>query len=195
MNREAVNHPTEDDLLRYLDGETGPDTLEGIRFHLNSCWDCRLRANEIQEAIIAFARERERTPVPQPPSGWKDLTPHFRVIQQTSPAPPWFSRFRSGLIFCVAPAAAAALGWVALRPARVIEKQSKPGISAPSRPDIVAGELPSAITSAFRIERVSPSNSNPFTIHDEVAAVAELHRIHADLGAQFVLHEKKACLM
>src|SRR5258708_35891184 len=100
MNRAGVNDPTEEDLLRYLDGESGPEALERIRLHLDSCWDCRLRANEIQETIIAFARERDRTPVPPPPREWEDLGPQFRAIQRASPARLWLGRFRSGIPFC-----------------------------------------------------------------------------------------------
>lgn len=113
MNNRPGQHPQESELLLYLDGELGDGGSESVRRHLDSCWSCRMRAAGLQNAILEFTRERERTPIPEPPSPWRDLSGDFRRIQQSG-RPSFLRRLRTGAVFCVAATAVAAVTWLSL---------------------------------------------------------------------------------
>ena len=64
VNKGHTQHPTENDLLLFLDGELDAGGADSVRRHLDSCWTCRMHAAGIQKVIVDFARERERTSPP-----------------------------------------------------------------------------------------------------------------------------------
>jgi len=117
----SKDHPEERDLLLYLDGEAEAQEVKSICGHLGACWTCRMRASEMQAAIVAYASEREKNLVNNPPRPWKDLRSDFQTIRRSAP-PSLLRRIRSGAIFragrvavfCGAGTALAALGWLVL---------------------------------------------------------------------------------
>jgi len=47
-------HPSDEDLLSFIDGELRPDSSLQIERHLAECWDCRARWKTVQQTIADF---------------------------------------------------------------------------------------------------------------------------------------------
>src|SRR5215471_14660960 len=47
-------HPTDQDLIFAADGELPIRRAERLRRHLADCWECRVRAQELERAISEF---------------------------------------------------------------------------------------------------------------------------------------------
>jgi hypothetical protein len=196
MNKANGQHPSEGDLLLFLDGELESGVSDTVRRHLDSCWTCRMHAAGIQNAIVEFARERERTRPPEPPSPWRDLGADFRRIQDAT-RPSFMQRIRIGgmfrggrvAMFCAAATAVAAVTWLSL-PKRVTELEQQKAIASGHSvtPAPTSDALPKKSHSAelHRPElptipdRLDP-DSNAIT-HEELAIVGQLHQLRADLG-------------
>jgi hypothetical protein len=187
MNKDQIVHLSDDELLFYLDGELDSAAAESTRRHLDSCWSCRMQAASIQSAILEYARERERSAIVEPPSPWKDLSGDFSRVHDSVPSASLLQRIRTGAffrngrvaIFAVAVTAAAAIGWFTL--AHDPEPRKSEIIRAtPSEPTIIppgpAADLPPAPLHAPH------TAGKPVGVHLELAVVAELHRLKADLG-------------
>jgi putative zinc finger protein len=52
------SHPTDEELLAFLDGELDGRALTRIRTHLDACWPCRGRRDRFNHAIAAFVDAR-----------------------------------------------------------------------------------------------------------------------------------------
>ncbi len=52
-------HPSERDLLLFVNGEAGTALARNVRGHLDGCWSCSLKRDQMAGAIAAFMRERE----------------------------------------------------------------------------------------------------------------------------------------
>ncbi|HEX2523117.1 MAG TPA: hypothetical protein VHP35_13420, partial [Terriglobia bacterium] len=52
-------HPSERDLLLFVNGEAGTTLARSVRDHLDGCWSCSLKRDQMAGAIAAFMRERE----------------------------------------------------------------------------------------------------------------------------------------
>ena len=196
MSKRQGQHPQEGDFLLYLDGELDEGASEYIRHHLDSCWSCRMRAASIQNAILEFAREREKSAIPLPPAPWRDLSGDFRRIQDST-RPSIMQRIRMGAIFkggrvamlSGAATAIAAVTWLSLA------HKGNYGTSTPVQPTL-------AIPDSIRSSQRSPSKSPPkiaelrrretlevsrrpgpyAIIHEELAIQSKLHFLRADLG-------------
>ncbi len=53
-------HPSDEDLLLYVDGEIQNRKAEEIRRHLGSCWDCRTRVTHLEATIVDFVDLRKK---------------------------------------------------------------------------------------------------------------------------------------
>src|SRR6516164_1969678 len=63
-------HPTDQDLVLAADGELSPHRIDRLRKHLASCWECRVRAQELEWAISEFVHLYRRGLDPLlPPAG------------------------------------------------------------------------------------------------------------------------------
>jgi len=64
-------HPTDRDLILAADGELSARQVERLRKHLAGCWECRVRAHELEAAIGEFVHLHRRNldPLLPPPSG------------------------------------------------------------------------------------------------------------------------------
>jgi len=63
-------HPTDQDLVLAADGELSPHRIDRLRKHLASCWECRVRAQELEGAISEFVHLYRRGLDPLlPPAG------------------------------------------------------------------------------------------------------------------------------
>jgi hypothetical protein len=53
-------HPTDQDLILAADGELSPRGIDRLRQHLAGCWECRVRAQELEGAISEFVHLHRR---------------------------------------------------------------------------------------------------------------------------------------
>lgn len=76
-------HPSEDELLLYVDGELTQKATNSIRTHLEACWSCRVRTEQIQETISSFINYRNtilRPRIEPPPHAWRGFDGRLRQI-------------------------------------------------------------------------------------------------------------------
>src|ERR1700722_9616486 len=58
--RLAEGHPSEDQLLLSLEGEVAAEEAARVQQHVEGCWSCRARYEEMQRGILAFVEYREK---------------------------------------------------------------------------------------------------------------------------------------
>jgi hypothetical protein len=68
-------HPTDQDLILAADGELSPRRVDRLRRHLAGCWECRVRAQELERAIAEFVHLHRRSldPLLPPAAGSRAL--------------------------------------------------------------------------------------------------------------------------
>ena len=52
----SIRHISDEELVRSADGELPPQRATEVETHLEACWECRARMEEIQSAIMGFVR-------------------------------------------------------------------------------------------------------------------------------------------
>jgi anti-sigma factor RsiW len=89
MSKHEVAHLQDDDLVRLLDGELPDREASKRRTHVEACWTCRTRLEELETTIGEYVRYREgmKPLLPDPPKAWVDLEPRFEQVDR-SLAPP-----------------------------------------------------------------------------------------------------------
>jgi anti-sigma factor RsiW len=90
MSKFYLQHPEDDQLLAYSDGELRGLAATRVRRHLKDCWRCRTQMEDLQATVSGFMRYKERvleTHLPEPPSGWRNLKLEFERIDRTVPPP------------------------------------------------------------------------------------------------------------
>jgi hypothetical protein len=83
MSNNRDRHLSEEELLRYADGEI-PEEQSWISRHLLSCWDCRARLSDLETAIKAIVQFRNNDflpAIPNPPRPWANLGDHLRALE------------------------------------------------------------------------------------------------------------------
>jgi hypothetical protein len=103
------SHLSEQELLRDVDGELSARDTKRVREHLNACWKCRARRQELEDAITDLIRARERELDPKLPSAAGPRALLKAQLSQLAAAEPqqrapwtrthWFSLL-SGLAAC-----------------------------------------------------------------------------------------------
>lgn len=87
-------HPTDDELLRLLDGEVPRWHAGRLRRHIEQCWACRGRYESVQRAILDFVEFRKRMVLPHVslPSSPRDR--FLKKLEELSQAneQPWPTR-------------------------------------------------------------------------------------------------------
>jgi hypothetical protein len=63
----SIGHISDEELVRSGDGELSPQRAREVGSHLEACWDCRARMEEIQAAITGFVRAHHAEFDPQLP--------------------------------------------------------------------------------------------------------------------------------
>jgi len=63
----SIDHISDEELVRSADGELSPQRAREVGSHLEACWDCRARREEIQAAITGFVRAHHAEFDPQLP--------------------------------------------------------------------------------------------------------------------------------
>jgi len=107
--RKEFEHLADDVLFRLDDGELSAAEAATARQHLEACWNCRRRLEEVRQVIVAFAACYDRIAGAPPPNRWRDFPSRLRrQSARPSPrrlAPAWLS---------VAAAAAVLVAWLAI---------------------------------------------------------------------------------
>jgi Putative zinc-finger len=88
MNKRA--HPNRQDLLLYVDGELSPRKAAAVKAHLEACWACRLKVDQLQNTILSFTEycgSVLNPTAPRPPRGWRTFNPKLRGIAEQSGRP------------------------------------------------------------------------------------------------------------
>src|ERR1035438_2028132 len=80
MRRPLMPHPSEEQLLRYSDGELPGRATSQVHSHLQACWQCRTNLEEIEKTVGACVRYRTtvlQRHLPAPPAPWTDIYRSF----------------------------------------------------------------------------------------------------------------------
>jgi len=116
----AYTHLSDEELLRFADGELSSRQIAGVNTHLASCWDCRTRLRQLEETIAEFVDVHHRTLDHQlPPSAGPRALLKARLAESTVAARQrsWLPSFQKAfplgkLAYVGAALLAAALGTV-----------------------------------------------------------------------------------
>lgn len=198
MSKFYLQHPEDDQLLAYSDGELRGLAATRVRRHLKDCWRCRTQLEDLQATVTGFMRYKERileSQLPEPPAGWRNLKLEFERIDRTVP-PPRFSdrmvaRYGAPVVRVASVAAVLAvssLGFVMVRQWNA--PASAPAVVASQQQQQVTGVTPGAVPDAVSAPVVRvPGAPGSLALPDgaakpnaEVQVFAALHRIGADLG-------------
>jgi len=176
-------HPEEGALLRYCDGELRAKETARIARHLEACWECRTRLDDLKQTIAEYVRYRRdflEPALPQPPQPWKNLRVEFAQMRAPDDSgTAWrriFQRRAVWLVACTLTAGTGILFYATkARPVGPASRPvaPRPAISAPSTP------APVPRAAAAPRPRVVPALAGP---EDELRVLAALDRIGADLG-------------
>ncbi len=95
--RSQDSHLSDQDLLLAADGELTGRRAEEVRGHLTSCWTCRTRLREIEDAIADYVRiHSSESPSLPPGDGARALLKaRMAEISRTAVLPPWWQRIVS----------------------------------------------------------------------------------------------------
>lgn len=64
-----MQHISDEELVRSADGELSPRRAAEVKAHIEACWDCRARMEEVQSTITSFVRAHHSEFDPQLPPG------------------------------------------------------------------------------------------------------------------------------
>src|SRR5258708_39611914 len=97
--KKSVQHPSEDDLLCYIDGELSPKFTESLRSHLEACWHCRNRAEKFQAAISLFIDYRSHVvqPLIESRNNWSGFDSKLRTARTEIIPPSLWQRWRGSV--------------------------------------------------------------------------------------------------
>ena len=208
MSRLYLQHPEDDQLLAYSDGELHGLAGSRIRKHLKECWRCRTQLEDLQSTVSTFMRynEHELQPnLPAPPAEWKSLAVDFERIDRATPPPSLVRRVASqfaGKPVRVAMAAAvvcvAGLAyWTNNTPAPSatppVEKSAPE--ARPMAPPFAPTARPVDATTATPIAPAAPSAIPIPEGNAELKVIAALHRAGADLGEPIEIARDQAGLV
>ena len=85
MSSVETRHPTEEQLLRYADGELSSREASAVRSHLEACWQCRTEFAGMQKSIgecVNYRKSVLQTCLPAPPAPWCDMYGKFAEINR-----------------------------------------------------------------------------------------------------------------
>jgi hypothetical protein len=137
MSDLSMRHPSDEQLLRYADGELPGSEANRLRSHLETCWQCRTEFEELQKTIGECVHYRKmvwEVCLPPPPAPWADLSPRFAEMDASQGRSWWLRRMWQAAMSRVsapwkwAPAAVAVLLAVAV----VYQFQYAPSVRAAS---------------------------------------------------------------
>jgi len=191
MSKFYLQHPEDDQLLAFSDGELQGLAATRLRRHLKDCWRCRTQLEDLQATVTGFMRYKEHVleaQLPDPPASWRNLKVEFERIDRTVPAPRFGDRMvaRYGMPAVRVASVAAVLAVTGL--GYVIVRQPDPSATVPTAAAGV-GEQPSMVKSlpltplaATQEKKDTVVATDELKGNPEVKVVAALHKLGADLG-------------
>lgn len=100
MSRLAAIHPSEEELLRYADGEMPAREAGEVHGHLAACWQCRSELEGIERTISECVRYRKalsECSLPSPPTPWCDIHLRFAEIDSAPGSLSFVEKLRQAL--------------------------------------------------------------------------------------------------
>jgi anti-sigma factor RsiW len=85
MNPPAPRHLSEEQLLRYSDGELPRREAAAVRAHLEACWECRTGLEELKKTVgdcVRFRKAVLERYMPPPPASWFDIRREISEVDQ-----------------------------------------------------------------------------------------------------------------
>jgi hypothetical protein len=90
--KNADLHLSDQQLLLDVEGELSPRDENGVRAHLHACWKCRVRRQELENAIVDFVRiHQQDLDAKIPPAAGPRALLKARIAQVAAAAPNWHS--------------------------------------------------------------------------------------------------------
>lgn len=185
-------HCSDDQLLAFLDGELEGRGAAGVARHLESCWLCRGRQQELEAAAQRLARMVDSEAYPD--AGWL-ATARQRLDESiercdaaevvASSRPAWWR-------WILVPAACAA----ATASVFLVNRPPRPAVVAPRAP---AKALVKTAPASSPVQPVLPRGVRPVPVMDDISArltprVEEQDLLAAVIAADYALHRAGACL-
>ncbi len=94
-------HPSDEELMQFLDGETDEKRATEVKEHLAVCWACRARREETEQTIFAFIKSRQAAlsdSLELPPSAPSRFQVRARRLLAESGEPTLLTRWRRALV-------------------------------------------------------------------------------------------------
>jgi len=92
----GTGHLTQEQLLRYLDGELSQSAARNAQSHLRACCSCQAEVDRLKEQIAAIL-EAQATVIgpslPPPPSPWPRLEPRLEKASRRKHPSIWSRLF------------------------------------------------------------------------------------------------------
>lgn len=194
MSKFYLQHPEDDQLLAFADGELQGLAATRLRRHLKDCWRCRTQLEDLQTTVTGFMRYKEHvldSQLPDPPASWRNLKVEFERIDRTVPAPRFGDRMvaRYGMPAVRVASVAAVLAVTGLGYALVRQLSPNPPV-APAAVAVLRETVPSVQPPvALPLTPQNQEKRSTETVageelkgNPEVKVVAALHKLGADLG-------------
>lgn len=89
-------HLSEEHLLMLVDGELSAKEAANAREHIETCWNCRVELEKIEETISLFVEFKKKIQTPlntPPPNNWNNFNHQLAEIKResTKPQQSWFN--------------------------------------------------------------------------------------------------------
>lgn len=198
MSSFDTMHPSQDDLLRYCDGELDERLAEEVRGHLEVCWQCRAELDDLQAAVkrcVQYGTAFMDTVVPPPAKPWADL----RQLSANAERPSNPNRLARALLLeaerritvwrlvaGMGTAMAVGLLLFVLAPNKNVPTSPTGGDSSHQVASVPPQEQPKAATGQLPPARERPPSPRPrgpaaLAARDLLDVFVTLHQLNADL--------------
>jgi hypothetical protein len=97
MAEDARQHLSDAQLLEHADGELSAGADQAVARHLDACWTCRARFDELEQVIRAVAKFRNDVllpSAPDPPRPWPGLEPALSSLETRREMPSFLGRLQ-----------------------------------------------------------------------------------------------------
>jgi hypothetical protein len=177
-------HPEEGDLLRFCDGEMRAKETARVARHLEACWDCRTRLDDLKQTIAEYVRYRRDVlapALPQPPRPWTNLRAEFARMEAAGDRGlAWRRIFEHRAVWLVACTLTAGTGVL------FYATKERPPVELPAPRAAASVAPPASLPTGVRSATASSATTRKAAVapgpEDELRVIAALDHIGADLG-------------
>jgi hypothetical protein len=183
MSDTMLHHLGEDEMLLYMDQELSRRQRARAREHVKGCWQCRAHLDEIETTVAEFIRYQEKLFAAETEAGeWPDLRPRMQMAAEREAPSHRVGTWRRTAILAFALATAVLAYVLVIR--REAGSVPPPRLPSPSPRSASGPAAGSSVTPSPRVERTLPKQiaSPDDPVRAEIAALAALHQLDADLG-------------